>query len=66
MTAWTEEDLAKLEKAIATGARVVEYATGKVEYRSLNEMNSIRRSMRRALGLTSGVRRITPKMSKGI
>lgn len=64
--AWTNDDLTKLDKAIASGARVVEYASGKIEYRSLAEMYSIRRKIKVALGLTSSVRRTTVKTSKGL
>lgn len=64
--AWTNDDLVKLEKAIASGARVVEYTTGKVEYRSLSEMNQIRLQIRRSLGLVRGSRRTVAKTSKGL
>ena len=64
--AWTNEDLVKLEKAIATGARSVEYTTGKVEYRSLSEMLQVRTMIRKALGLTVVTPNIVPKTSKGL
>ncbi|WP_428673691.1 phage head-tail joining protein [Reyranella sp.] len=38
MTALTQSDVDKLERAIATGALRVSYSSGSVEYRSLDEM----------------------------
>ena len=38
MTSWTQSDIAKLEKAIATGARRVRFQTHEVEYQSLDDM----------------------------
>lgn len=42
MTAYTEEQLASLDRAIAEGALTVRYRDKSVEYRSLNEMLRIR------------------------
>lgn len=39
--AMTEQDIAKLERAIATGARRVRFADREVEYRTLEEMQDI-------------------------
>lgn len=52
-TSWTQADLNALEAAIATGARVVQYADKRVEHRDLAEMEQIRRQMRQALGLNA-------------
>lgn len=65
-TSWTQDDLNKLEKAMASGIQEVEYSTGKVKYRSLAEMQTARRLIRKALGLSKGIRRLNVKTSKGI
>ena len=52
--AWTQAQLTSLEAAIALGALEVEYEDRKVKYRSLKEMRSIRDSIRKELGLTTG------------
>ena len=49
--AYTSAQLAALEEAIAQGALVVQYADKRVEYRSLDDMQRIRRQMRLDLGL---------------
>lgn len=36
--AWTQSDLDKIEKAIATGARKVRFQTHEVEYQSMGDM----------------------------
>ena len=46
---WTSEDVAKLERAIATGAKSVQFRDRRVDYRSLDEMRSALREMRRAV-----------------
>lgn len=51
MTAFTSEQLAALEKAIAEGVYKVKYQDKEVEYRSLSEMITLRNLMRRELGL---------------
>ena len=38
MTSWTQSDIAKLEKAIASGARRVRFQTHEVEYQSTQDM----------------------------
>lgn len=43
--AYTIDQLTVLKAAIAQGARVVEYADKKVEYRTLSEMLQIQRQM---------------------
>jgi hypothetical protein len=49
--AWTTEQLAALEDAIAQGALRVRYADKEVEYRSLAEMMQLRDNMQTALSL---------------
>ena len=39
--AYTADDIVALKRAIASGARVVRYRSGSVEYRSLSEMREI-------------------------
>lgn len=66
-TSWTEEDLEKLEKAMAEGALRVKYKDKEVEYRSYNDMNKLRDQMRSALGLkTSRTVRVSAKHDKGL
>ncbi|MFP4560992.1 MAG: phage head-tail joining protein [Thiohalorhabdus sp.] len=62
----SQSDLDELERAIKQGARTVEYADMKVEYRSLNEMLRTRDWMRRELGRAEAGGRVTPKYSKGL
>jgi hypothetical protein len=53
MSAWTTDDLAALEKAVAQGALRVKYGDKEVEYRSLSEMMRLVDMMRKDLGLAS-------------
>jgi hypothetical protein len=53
MSAWTTDDLATLEKAIAQGALRVKYGDKEVEYRSLSEMMRLVDLMRKDLGIAS-------------
>lgn len=46
MTTWTSEHLAALERAIAKGARRVEYGDQAVTYHSVDEMLRLRNTMR--------------------
>lgn len=43
--AWTQTQLDALDEAIASGTREVWYGQKKVEYRSLDEMMTLRRTM---------------------
>jgi len=64
--AWSSDDLADLEAAIAQGAMVVKYTDKTVQYRSLDEMMRIRDLMRKELGLSDPCKsRIYPRFSKG-
>lgn len=40
--AWTQDDLAKLDRAIATGAKKVRFQTHEAEYHSVAEMLKVR------------------------
>jgi hypothetical protein len=55
LMAWTQSDLDKISKAIATGARRVRFQTHEVEYRSLAEMMAVKREIESELsGSSSG------------
>jgi len=72
-TAFTQENLVALEKAITDGVLRVKYTDKEVEYRRLDEMLKIRNLMKKELngkkcgepGLFGG-RRITGRHSKGL
>lgn len=64
--AWNSDDLTKIETAIAAGAQEVEYSTGRVVYKSLNDMLRVRDLIRRALGVSVSIKKINPKTSKGL
>lgn len=51
-TNWTSDDLAAIEKAIASGALKVEYNDRTVTYRSIKELKESRELIRRCLGIT--------------
>lgn len=63
---YTIEQLNALEEAIAQGALEVEYNDKRIRYRSLDEMQRIVNSMKKALGLRAKVTRVYPKHSKGL
>lgn len=44
--AWTQTDLAAIERAIATGARRVRFQTHEVEYQSVADMMKVRDAIR--------------------
>jgi hypothetical protein len=64
-TTWTMEQLTALENAIAKGIRIVRYDDKTIEYRSLNEMLTLRNEMRRCLGLVKKGGRILVETCKG-
>ena len=65
--AFQQSDLDALEKAIATGARVVKQGDKEIQYGSLREMLTVRDLMRRELGIVSDAQtRIFPRFDKGI
>lgn len=73
-SAFTNEALMLLEKAIAEGVLKVKYSDKEIEYRSLDDMLKARELMRRQLGLKDksgeagmfGGRRIVARHSKGL
>jgi len=64
--AWTAKQLEALEAAIAEGALIVQYSDKKIEYRSLEQMQSIRDMMRKDLGLVPKTARLHASFSKGL
>jgi hypothetical protein len=64
--AYTSDQLAALEDAIAQGALEVEYKDRRVKYRSLAEMNEIRRQMKVELGTATTNGRRFAEFSKGL
>jgi hypothetical protein len=66
MANFTADDLAQLEKAIASGAKRVKYSDKEVEYNSLTDMCRARDMIRKELGLVDGrFGRILSSHSKG-
>lgn len=65
--AYTEQQLADLDAAIAQGALTVKYADKQVTYRSLDEMLRLRDLMRGELGLiATGGGIVYSSFSKGL
>lgn len=66
--AWTETELAALNKAIANGVLSVRYADRTVQYRTLEEMLKLRTMMMDELGLPGATRAAVKHLSysKGI
>ena len=62
---WTTDDLAAIEKAIASGALKVEYNDRTVTYRSINELKQARELIKRCLGLSKRGGRLLCESSKG-
>ncbi len=62
---WTNEDLKRIEDAIAQGVLRVEYNDRTVVYRSLNELKQARTLIRRCLGLEKRGGRLLCDSSKG-
>jgi len=63
---WTESDIAKMKKAIATGAQSVSYKDRTVTYRSLSEMKQVLNDMIREVRGTSRKRRVNPQFDSGL
>lgn len=66
---WTQEDLAAIEQAIATGANRVKYVDREVSYNSLTDLIRARDMIRRALGCVTadgGGNRRYASFSKGL
>jgi hypothetical protein len=53
MTTWTQDDIARLEKAVGKGVRSVTYQSGTVTYHSLSEMFQLLDRMRGEVGPAS-------------
>lgn len=65
--AWTTEQLAAVEEAIASGANRVKYADREVTYNSLDDLLRLRDRMRREMGLADGSQsRRYASFSKGL
>lgn len=65
--AFTSSQLSALEEAISNGVLEVQYTDKKVRYRSLNEMLSLRDTMKRELGTKdTSKRRKTAVTGKGL
>lgn len=52
--AWTQDDLDRLEKAIASGARRVRFQTHEVEYQSIDAMLGVRDLIKAELDPSTG------------
>jgi hypothetical protein len=63
--AYTTDDLAALQRAIARGARVLEMAGERVEFRSLKEMERIEAKIKEELGQATGRRVFNPSTGSG-
>lgn len=57
MADFTDADVAKLKRAIATGARVVKYGERSVEYRSIDEMERALAMMQNDIDVAAGTKR---------
>jgi len=67
MATFSQVDLDRLERAIASGALTVRYDDGRqVTYRSLEELFQARNLVRRCLGLDAGPTRKVAAHSKGV
>lgn len=65
--AFTVTNLADLEKAIASGARRIQYQDREVDLRTQRDLMALRRQMRKDLGLDKPKsRRIGSSFSKGL
>ena len=64
--AWTQQDIDAIDAAIATGSRVVRHGDTLVEYRSTQEMWSIRAVMIAAVTPTKAPRRTVVKFRSGV
>jgi len=63
--AYTSDDLASLQSAIAKGARRLRIGSEEVEFRSLDEMMRLEARMKRDLGQESGGRVVRPQTTSG-
>ena len=63
---FTNDQLTKLDDAIAQGVLSVQYTDKRVTYRSLSEMIQLRDLMRKELGLTPKRKVVFAKFKKGL
>lgn len=64
--AWTQDDLTKIEAAIAEGALEVEYKDKRVKYQSARDLRKTRELIRRDLGLNKRTVRVKAEFNKGL
>ena len=55
-TSWTQEDLERLERAIASGHLSVRYGDQSVTYQSTEAMLQVRDAIRRSIGVAAATR----------
>lgn len=63
--AYTLDDLAKLEAALASGAKEVEYNDRTVKFRSIKELKEAIQTIERKLGIVKRGGRLLCQSSKG-
>jgi hypothetical protein len=64
--AWTQEDIDKLESAMAEGALRVKYKDKEIEYRSLREMQKLLEQMKQEVSGKAKTVRVTAIHDKGL
>jgi hypothetical protein len=62
--AYTQTDLARIEKAIAKGERVVWFGDRRVEYRSIDELRKAREDILRELGGADPAAKPRPRQAR--
>ena len=63
---YTLEDYDALNKALASGAKKVQYADKSIEYQSVGDMLRIREEMKNELGLNTRSSKVLASVSKGL
>lgn len=63
--AWTQTDIAKLEKAMAGGIKRVQYTSGSVEYQSYDDMEKMLKRMKQEVGGVAPIRRTVGRFQSG-
>lgn len=63
--AYTQQDLDRLQAAMARGVRRVEINGETVEYRSIAEMTRVEQKIKADLGLSAGQRKMNPTTKTG-
>ncbi|MBO6759284.1 MAG: hypothetical protein JJ902_23375 [Roseibium sp.] len=64
--AYTQDQLDRLEAAIARGVRTVSYNGESVTYESLKDMRALRNEMRAELGATVSMRALFPTVRREV